>query len=154
MKRFSLSLFLLLGVLVLTPSCITFRLSAEDDPSLKASGIGTAYAGYSGFDEWDGTIIKLGLFGGEGRPGEFFSLDIWPFGGIGLGVAGARVRVLPFEIGVGTLLYHPKLPKKPDFEELEEEDLDDVEEHDVEEHDVEEHVEEHVEKEHKPKKGK
>ena len=59
------------------------------------------------------------------------------------------VRVLPFEMGVGTLLYHPKLPKKPDFEELEEEDLDDVEEHDVEEH-----VEEHVEKEHKPKKGK
>ncbi|MHC4078255.1 MAG: hypothetical protein ACYST0_07410, partial [Planctomycetota bacterium] len=95
MKR--ISLLPLLALLLITPGCITFRLSAEDDPSLKMSGLGTAYAGYSGFDEWDGNLISLGLLGGSGRAGEFFSLDIWPLGGVGVGVAGARVRVLPLE---------------------------------------------------------
>ena len=157
MKRFSLSL--LLGLLVLTPSCISFRLSAEDDPSIKASGIGTAYAGYCGFDEWDGSIIKLGLFGGEGRPGEFFSLDIWPFGGIGLGVAGARVKVLPFEIGAGALLYHPRLQKPefgPDIVDETDEEIDEEEEvHEDETDEAEEkHEAEEENKEHKSKKGK
>ena len=147
MKRIPLSL--LLGLLLLTPSCISFRLSAEDDPSIRASGIGTAYAGYSGFDEWDGSIIKLGLFGGDGRAGEFFSLDIWPLGGVGLGLAGARVRVLPFEVGAGALLYHPKLPKKPDHGP---EVVDDIDEDDeVEE---EEEVKAKEKKEPTPKKGK
>ncbi len=162
MKRIPLSL--LLGLLLLTPSCISFRLSAEDDPSIRASGIGTAYAGYSGFDKWDGTIIKLGLFGGEGRSGEFFSLDIWPLGGVGLGVAGARVRVLPFEVGAGALLYHPRLPKKPqpeivdDIDEDKEiqEDEKEPDKVDVEKVDVEKQseVEAKEKNEPKPKKGK
>ena len=62
MKR--ISLLPLLAVVLFTPSCI-FRVSAEDDPSLKMSGFGTAYAGYSGFDEWDGSLIQLGLLGGH-----------------------------------------------------------------------------------------
>ncbi len=158
MKRIPLSL--LLGLLLLTPSCISFRLSAEDDPQIRASGLGTAYVGYTGFDEWDGNIIKLGLFGGDGRAGEFFSLDIWPLGGVGLGVAGARVRVLPFEVGAGALLYHPKLPKKPDHgpevvddidEDDEDEEDEEVEEEEVEE---EEEVKAKEKKEPTPKKGK
>lgn len=100
------------ALLFLVPGCISFRLSAEDDPSLKYSGLGTAYAGYSGFDEWDGDLIKLGLLGGQGRAGEIFSLDIWPLGGVGIGLAGARVRVLPIELGVGALFYSPSLPRR------------------------------------------
>ncbi|MHC4513394.1 MAG: hypothetical protein ACYTGW_03340 [Planctomycetota bacterium] len=121
MKR--ISLLPLLALLLLTPSCI-FRVSAEDDPSLKMSGFGTAYAGYSGFDEWDGSLIQLGLLGGSGRAGEFFSLDIWPLGGVGVGLAGARVRVLPLEIGAGVLFYHPSLPSRSDTDVPE--DLPDV----------------------------
>ncbi len=161
MKRIPLSL--LLGLLLLTPSCISFRLSAEDDPQIRASGLGTAYVGYTGFDEWDGNIIKLGLFGGDGRAGEFFSLDIWPLGGVGLGVAGARVRVLPFEVGAGALLYHPRMPKKDhgeydledvDVDEEEHEDEEDEEVEEAEQKAVKEEVEEKEKKEPQPKKGK
>jgi hypothetical protein len=110
---------LLLAVLFLAPGCISFRLSAESDPSIRASGLGNAYAGYSGVDEWDGDIIKLGLLGGHGRDGEIFSLDIWPLGGVGIGLAGARVRILPIEFGAGALFYKPTLPRR-------EEDLEDL----------------------------
>ena len=106
----------LFGLLLLAPGCISFRLTAEDNPSLKASGLGTAYVGYSGFDEWDGSIIKLGLLGGEGRAGEVFSFDIWPLGGIGVGLAGVRVRVLPIEMGAGALFYKPRLPERQSSE--------------------------------------
>ena len=107
----ALSLFLLIA-----PSCISFRLTADQQPSVKMRGLGTAYAGVSGIDEWDGNLIRLGLFQGTARAGEFFSLDIWPFGGVGVGVVGARVRVLPFEVGAGALLYHPRLPHRPEKE--------------------------------------
>lgn len=107
-----LSALATLSLVFLLPGCISFKLSAEDDPSLKASGLGSAYVGYTGFDEWDGTILRLGLLWGDGRAGEIFSFDVWPLGGIGIGLAGARVRVLPIELGAGALFYKPQLPKR------------------------------------------
>ena len=165
MKRISLLPLFGLLLLTFTPGCINFRVSADDDPVVKISGLGTAYAGYSGIDEWDGNILNLGLFSGTARKGEFFSLDIWPLGGFGVGIAGARVRVLPFEMGAGVLFYQPKLPGKKHDDPVEnlpeidderrreprtavEEEIEEVEGEEIEEEMVEEEiVEEEIEEE-------
>ncbi len=69
---------------------------------------------------YDGTLLTLSTFSDDERPGELFAADLWPLAGIGIGPFGARVRLLPFGLGIGTVAYDPRprpaaarTPKKP-----------------------------------------
>ena len=55
-------------------------------------------------------IFEAGIFGAA-RCGEIATLDLWPLFGVGVGLAGVRIRILPFEFAIGTLFYHPKPPR-------------------------------------------
>jgi hypothetical protein len=117
MKRIVL---LLAGVLVLTSGCI--RLKAGFYPeSYKADFQGwfKGYASYKEMPKWDGTFLKIATFDDNERPGELLTLDIPFLAGIGIGPLGARIRILPFAIGVGTIAYDPK----PHYDRAEKKEL-------------------------------
>lgn len=103
-----LSLSLLPALLA---SCLSIQLGTEDRPSrLEMDGLASGYATIEAFPKYDGTILKAGIFQESARDGEWASIDIWPLGGVGVGLIGARVRVLFFEIGLGVLAYTPTRP--------------------------------------------
>lgn len=110
----------------------TTKLSVSGDKKplqIKSAGIVNSYAACNGFRPYDGTIIEAGIFNSSDRWGNLASLDVWPLGGIGLSAVGARVKILPFEVGVGILgcdprpeyywkeKHHKEATKKEDHEE-------------------------------------
>lgn len=106
-----LSLSLLPALLA---SCLSIQLGTEDRPSrLEMDGLASGYATIEAFPKYDGNILKAGIFQESARDGEWASIDIWPLGGVGVGLIGARVRVLFFEIGLGVLAYTPTRPPAP-----------------------------------------
>jgi hypothetical protein len=101
--------FLLAAVLLLSNGCI--RLKAGFYPeSYKADFQGwfKGYASYKEMPAWDGTFLKIATFDDNERPGELLTLDIPFLAGVGIGPLGARIRILPFALGVGTIAYDPK----------------------------------------------
>jgi len=68
----------------------------------------TGYATHTEMRGYDGTILKFSTFNDAERPGELLSLDLWSLAGVGIGPIGARVRILPFGIGFGTIAYDPQ----------------------------------------------
>jgi hypothetical protein len=100
--------FLLLLVLLLVPSCIGVSVGTDDDEFFRMRGLGTAYAAVPGIDDYDGKIIRLGLLSRAPDGAQLAGIDVWPLFSIGVGLVGARVRILPFEIGAGLLFYEPK----------------------------------------------
>jgi hypothetical protein len=108
MVRTSISALLLL---CFAPGCIGVSVGTDDEKFIEYRGLGTAYAAMPGFDDYDGKIIRLGLFRRSSAGFELVSAEVWPLAKVGVGVAGARVRVLPFEVGAGILAYHPE-PKR------------------------------------------
>lgn len=99
--------FLLLLVAFL-PSCIGVSVGTDDDEFFRMRGLGTAYAAVPGIDDYDGKIIRLGLLSRAPEGAQLAGIDVWPLFSIGVGLVGARVRILPFEIGAGVLFYEPK----------------------------------------------
>ncbi len=97
------------------PGCLSLSVRTEaHDPALAVSGIVDGYVTPAALHPYDGHLIDAGLFEGDNlRRGEVAALDIWPLGGVGVGLVGARVRVLPLEIGLGTLFYEPSRPTRP-----------------------------------------
>ena len=63
---------------------------------------------YKEMPKWDGTFLKIATFDDSERPGELLTLDIPFLAGVGIGPIGARIRILPFALGVGTIAYDPK----------------------------------------------
>ena len=101
--------FCLAVVLVLSGGCI--RLKAGFYPeSYKADFQGwfKGYASYKEMPKWDGALLKIATFDDSERPGELLTLDIPFLAGVGIGPIGARIRILPFALGVGTIAYDPK----------------------------------------------
>ncbi len=98
----------LLIALILLPGC-SLRLGSNDN-ALQLDGLASAYATASAWPEYDGTFFRLGLLGEDCEEDEVITLDVWPLFGVGVGIAGARVRVLPFEVAAGVLFYDPDPP--------------------------------------------
>ena len=104
-----LSLALAAVCIGLVPGCLSVTIGTEDNPKrFQMEGLATAYVAASQLHGYNGKILEFGLFKDTKRDGEIVSLDIWPLAGIGLGIVGARVRVLPIEIGAGALFYKPE----------------------------------------------
>lgn len=101
-------------LLLLATGCA--QLSIGTDPSqdagLEFRGLVNGHANVSGLESYDGELLRAGLLGGADGD-DWATLEIWPLGGVGVGLAGARVRVLPFELGLGTLFYDPEPFRAP-----------------------------------------
>jgi len=94
---------------VLMTGCISIQVGTERNSSgLQIKGLANGYVTLGGIDSYSGKILKFGLFSGSEGSGEVASLDLWPMFGVGVGVVGARVQVLPLQVGLGTLFYEPK----------------------------------------------
>ena len=101
--------------------CLSLDIGVDaEPPQLNARGLVNGHFTATGLEEYDGRILKAGLFGDSARPGEIASLDIWPIGGVGAGLIGGRIRVLPLEMGLGVLSYDPKPVVQEDEEDVEE----------------------------------
>jgi hypothetical protein len=109
MKR---TLLLPLSLSLFTASCIGVSVGTDDDEFFRMRGLGTAYAAVPGIDDYDGKIIRLGLLSRSPPGAQLAGIDIWPLLSVGIGFVGARVRVLPFEIGAGVLFYEPKAVRR------------------------------------------
>ncbi|MBN2703829.1 MAG: hypothetical protein JXR23_06420 [Pontiellaceae bacterium] len=86
----------------------SFSISGDKSPvRVKSSGLVHSYAACNGIRPYDGTLLDAGIFD-DNRWGEIVSLDIWPIGGMGMSFIGARIKLLPFELGAGILGYDPE----------------------------------------------
>ena len=110
----------------LLPGCLSLSLRTEQhDPALAVSGIVDGYVTPDALGSYDGELLHAGLFGSSARKGEIASLDVWPLFGVGIGVVGARVRVLPIEAALGTLFYEPSRPRHAAADDDVDDDSDD-----------------------------
>lgn len=108
MKLFFKIVLLLMSVFCLV-SCFSLSIGTKKDPSrIQMKGLASAYASADWIEPYDGTVMRAGIFSESDRDGEWASVDIWPLGGVGVGLVGARVRLLFFEIGAGVLAYKPQ----------------------------------------------
>ena len=119
-RRLSARLLAPLAALSLAaPGCIHVSAGFEEGPDrFEIDGPGVIYATADAWPRWNGNLLELGLFNQSERDGELVSLDLWPLFGVGVGVVGARVRVLMFEFGAATLFHDPlPLPARYGWDE-------------------------------------
>jgi len=89
--------------------CTSFTVNADKNPpQVKSKGLVNAYFACNGIRPFDRRIIEAGVFSDSDRWGNVASLDVWPIAGIGISLIGARVKLLPFELGLGILGYDPE----------------------------------------------
>ena len=97
------------GVLCVSiTGCISVTVSSESSVEAECDGLLNGYATCNGIRPYDGTLIEAGCLSFNDRWGDVVSLDIWPIGGVGVGLIGAQVKLLPFEAGIGLLGYDPQ----------------------------------------------
>ncbi len=90
------------------PGCVHMSAGFEQSPDrFEIDGPGVIYATADAWPRWNGNLIELGLLTESERDGELLSLDVWPLFGFGVGIVGARVRVLMLEFGAATLFHDP-----------------------------------------------
>lgn len=93
-------------------SCVSLRIGPDSD-FLEMKGLANVYGTFDGLDSWDGhTWFDFGLFTNTDGRSELASLELGPLAAVGVGLLGARVRVLGLEIGLGTLFYNPRRRSK------------------------------------------
>lgn len=101
----------LLAALTAATGCLSVKVGAEADHAvISASGLVSGYLSFNALPPYQGEVIDLGILAGTGRAWELAHLDVWPVGGIGLGLVGFRARLLMVEAALGTLIYHPAAP--------------------------------------------
>ena len=96
---------------LLAGACTSFDVGTEGDVALEYEGILDGYVTADGIPEYDGTLLHAGLLGSAAREGELVSVDLWPLGGVGVGLFGVRLQILPLDIGLGTLFFAPSAPQ-------------------------------------------
>lgn len=113
-----LSVFLLLGLI--STGCLSLNLGTDTSmPDYDFEGLGSAYASLTEIPPFDGTILEAHLIDDEQTDqDELVSLEIWPLGRIDVGLFGARLKLLPIELGAGTLFYAPLPMYDPLFGEV------------------------------------
>lgn len=100
------------GVLCIgSTGCTNVSVSSESSVHAECDGLLKGYATCNGIRPFDGKILEAGCLSSNDRWGDVVSLDIWPIGGVGVGLIGAQVKILPFEAGIGLLGYDPQ-PEK------------------------------------------
>ncbi|MCX8044820.1 MAG: hypothetical protein N3B18_11945 [Desulfobacterota bacterium] len=88
--------------------CIRFTAGVHSESyTPRFRGWVKGYATHKAMTEYDGTILTIATFDDSQHPGELLSVDLWPLAGIGIGPLGARIRLLPFGLGFGTIAYDP-----------------------------------------------
>ena len=93
-------------IAVALTGCVSLEVGTETSPSrLEIKGLANGYASLNGLRAYDGKILRFGLLSKSEREAEVVSFDLWPLAGAGIGVVGARLRVLPLDMGVGALWY-------------------------------------------------
>jgi hypothetical protein len=98
---------------LLLSGCLSISVGTkEDSSSLEMKGLANGYASLNGIRPYDGTFLELGVLKRSRRSHEFevAYVDLWPFLGVGVGLAGARMQLLFLDIGVGVLAYDPQPP--------------------------------------------
>ena len=99
--------------------CLSVNVGTEKSGPghVRMGGLVSGLADLNGISAYDGTLLRFGLLTNTPREGELIGLDIWPLAGVGIGFIGARVQLLPLQIGIGTLCYEPEAalnkPKAP-----------------------------------------
>lgn len=103
-----IGMMLMAGAMLWASGCMTVRLGTNSDRNMiEMNGLGSAYATLSGIESYDGTIIEAHLIDSPGQTGELIGLKIWPLGEAGAGLVGARLKLLPLDLGAGILFYEP-----------------------------------------------
>ena len=86
-------------------------LTVGTPPRQESKGVFKGYMVYNGFRPYDGKILEAGVLSKNDRWGDIVSLDLWPIGGVGVSwvsFVGAKIKLLPFEIGFGVLGHYPE----------------------------------------------
>ncbi len=84
------------------PACSTFNLNLHDTPpEFPDAAVLDWQFTTDALGEYDGNILDASFLGTGERKGELVMVDLWPFVGVGVGLVGARIRILPLEIGLG-----------------------------------------------------
>lgn len=123
------------GVLALTGCSVSIGHRKDTETgTVEMRGIVNGYASINGLSEWDGDVIEASVL--KFRRGEIVQVEVWPIVGVGVGVAGLRLRVLPLEVGIGALFYHPRPPGAGKRQAVDHDDHDD---HDADDADDADH---------------
>jgi hypothetical protein len=97
----------LLPLLLLLPACVSVRVG-PDDEFFRVRGLAHAHASVNGLDDYDGSLLDIGILTNTRGRGELVSVEVGPLAGVGVGLFGARARVLPLELGAGVGFYDPR----------------------------------------------
>ncbi len=101
--------FLAVVTLASLSGCTSFEVKAAGEPArLETGGLASGYLALNGIRPYDQRLFYVGIFKKWRDEFEVVTLDVWPLVGVGVGLAGVRVQLLPLEVAVGVLAYHPK----------------------------------------------
>ncbi|GEM_PF-2021854 len=109
-------------MIVLSPACRVIDLRV--DPARTGVDSDALIEGYAtvGFAD-DPSFLRVDVLDGNSA-GSIFYFELWYLLRLEVGLVGASVGVLPFDVGIGTLFYHPRSPSAPHFDQHDEWDLD------------------------------
>ena len=114
----------------LAASCVNLRLGSDGDH--KFDSLVTVHGSMGALDDYDGTVLDMGLFTRRNGRTEIFYAQLGPFLSVGIGLVGVRAQLLPLEFGVGGLFYDPRSESQREADEAEEaeeaEEIEDLEE--------------------------
>ncbi len=98
-----------LVLLCVLTGCVSVVVArdARGPGRVESSGFISGVVDFNGIAEYDGTIVRFGILTNMPRRGELVGIDVWPILGVGIGFLGARVQVLPLQVGVGAFWYEP-----------------------------------------------
>jgi hypothetical protein len=86
-------------------------------PQVYTDGLVNSSVALTGIGPYDNRFFHASVLSHDGRFGGIASLEVWPLGGVGIGFAGARVKILPLEIAIGVLGYDAAPVGNPDSED-------------------------------------
>ncbi len=95
-------------VAAVTSACSSVNMNVkENSPEFPSPLLIDGLISTDGLRDYDGNILDINFLGTGARRGELFSIEIWPYATVGVGLLGFRLQLLPLELGVGTILYEP-----------------------------------------------
>jgi len=149
-----------LCVLPVLSGCISLRFgdsSRDENSFFEMNGLAHAYGEVVNWDDYDGPNFGIDVLSNLGD-GEVAAVDLGPIFGVGVGLAGFRLRIWPIDFGVGVLAYDPEdanhINKRKKDRVQEEEEEYEEEDKDREHEEADEHEAKQDEKPAKHRTGK